>query len=102
MHSSKQVVYSEVGHEDGEEGESDVDVEDAVGAQPRNRCVVKGDAVNYHSDERPNFFRVPTPVISPRYVSPNGSDKYADGEQECGWVEHDAADDGESLRLFLS
>lgn len=86
MHSSKQVVYSEVGHEDGEEGESDVDVEDAVGAQPRNRCVVKGDAVNYHSDERPNFFRVPTPVISPRYVSPNGSDKYADGEQERCWV----------------
>jgi hypothetical protein len=47
---------------------------------------VKGDAVNYHSDERPNFFRVSTPVISPRYVSPNGSDKYADGEQERCWV----------------
>ena len=47
MHSSKQVVDAEVGHEDGEEGESDVDIEDAVGAQPRNRCVVKGDADLY-------------------------------------------------------
>jgi len=58
-------------------------------------------AVDYHGDERPHFFRVPTPVISPRYVCPNGSDEYAYGEQECGWVEHDAADDGESLRLFV-
>ena len=102
MHSSKQVVYSEVGHDDGEEGESYVCVEISVRAKARNRCVVKGDAVDYHCNKRPHFLRVPTPVIPPRDVCPYGSDEYADGKQECSRVEYDAADGCESPRLFFS
>mgnify|MGYP006787602189 CR=1 FL=1 len=41
-------------------------------------------AVDYHCDECPHFFRVPTPITTPRDVSPHCSDENAYGKERLG------------------
>ena len=52
--------------------------------------------IDEHGNECPHFFRVPTPVSSPRDVCPYCADKDADSEAEDGRIEQNMTDDLQS------
>ena len=97
VHSCKEVVYSEVCHGDTQEGQGDVDVIHQRLAENRQTLCMHYYGINHKGDERPRFLAIPTPVITPAHVSPDGSDEDAESHRCEGRVQEDAA---QCLKLF--
>ena len=60
---------------------------------------MEGEGIDHERDESPGFLGVPAPVASPRLVGPDGSHEDAYAEQEDGGIEHQAAEEHQSLRF---
>ena len=80
MHASEEVVDSEIGGEDGEEGEYHIEMIETRIAETRHGLSMEGNSINHEGDERPRFLRVPRPVGAPRDVCPDGAEEDACSE----------------------
>ena len=49
------------------------------------------ESIDNHRDQSPYFFRIPSPIASPRHVCPNGTKKDAYGEQHHRWIQQQFA-----------
>ena len=97
VHSCKEVVYSEVCHGDTQEGQGDVDVIHQRLAENRQALRMHYYGIYHKGDERPRLLAIPTPVITPAHVSPDGSDEDAESHRGEGRVQENAA---QCLKLF--
>lgn len=86
MHAAEEVVDTEIGDDDGEEGEDHVEMIDARIAELRQGLGMEGNGIDHEGDERPRLFWVPRPIGAPADVCPNGTKEDADGEKEDGGV----------------
>ena len=86
MHASEEVVDSEIGGEDAEEGEYHIEMIETRIAELGHGLSMEGNSINHESDERPRLLRVPRPVGAPADVCPNGAEEDACGEKENGGV----------------
>ncbi len=59
MHATQEIVDTEIGHEDGEEGGSHIDVINQRSLEHRQRLRVHHHGIAHECDERPGFLRVP-------------------------------------------
>ena len=82
MHAAKDIVDTEVGHEDGEECQEHEHVERHGTSENGQRLGMQGGCIHHERDKRPYLLGVPSPVFAPRDVCPDGSDEDADAE--CG------------------
>ena len=82
MHAAKDVVDTEVCHEDGEERQEHEYVERHGTSESGQRLGMQGGCIHHKRDKRPYLLGVPSPVFAPRDVCPDGSDEDADAE--CG------------------
>jgi len=82
MHAAEQVVDAEVGHQQREEGEEEVDVIGHRATEGGPSVGVDDDGVDHERDQGPRLLRVPAPVRAPRDVGPNGADEDADDLEE--------------------
>ena len=90
MHSAEEIVDAEIGHYEREESQRHEEMERRRAAQLSHRARMQRYGVYHERDERPHLLRVPSPILAPRDVSPNGSDEDADAERgKCGIEEHE-------------
>ena len=99
MHSSQQEIHTEIVDDDGEEGTDHVDVVKAGAAEAADRRLVEWDSIDHEGDECPRLFRIPRPVVSPRYIGPDSTKEDTDGKQENGWVEQELRKSRDSLQV---
>ena len=78
VHSCKEVVYSEVCHDDAKESQGDIDVVGERLAEDRQALRVNYHGIYHEGDECPCLLAVPTPVGSPADICPDGSDEDAE------------------------
>ena len=86
MHAREEIVHTEVGHDDTQEGQGDVNVIYQRLAEDRQALRMHYYGINHKGDERPSLLAIPTPVITPAHVSPDGSDEDAESHRGEGWV----------------
>ena len=91
MHTRKEVVDTEVSHHDAQEGEGDVDVIGEGLAEDRQALRVYYHCIYHKGDERPSLLAVPTPVIAPTDIRPDGTDEDTEAHTGQGWIEEKAA-----------
>ena len=91
MHAREEIVHTEVGHGDAQEGKGDVDVIHQRLAENRQALRMHYYCINHKGDERPRLLAIPTPVITPAHVSPDGSDEDAEPHRGEGRVEEETA-----------
>ena len=91
VHTRKEVVDTEVSHHDAQEGEGDIDVVGEWLAEDRQALRVNYHSIYHKGDERPRLLAIPTPVITPAHVSPDGSDEDAEPHRGEGRVEEETA-----------
>ena len=89
MHASEEVVDSEVGGEDAEEGENHIEMIETRIVETRHGLSMEGNSINHEGDERPRFLWVPRPIGAPRDVCPDGTKEDACGEKEYGGIKED-------------
>ena len=63
--------------------------------QRRYQTGMQGRGVDHPGDERPRFLGIPTPILSPAHIGPDGSYKDADAQGGDGRREEQAAEQGE-------
>ena len=97
MKPSKQEIHPEICNEDAQEGEDAEDMEMLRISEPFQRSLVDTEGIDEHCNQRPDLFRIPSPVSSPLYVSPYRTDEDSGSQQEKGRIEHDVAD---GLEIF--
>ena len=113
VHACEKVVYSEICHDDAQEGKGHVDVVGEGLAEQGQALCVNHYGVNHKGDERPGFLGIPTPVVAPAHVCPDCTDEDAEPHRGKGRIEehtaqrlkllpmraeedsHDAAEEGE-------
>ena len=86
VHASEEVVDSEIGGEDAEEGEYHIEMIEMRIAELGHGLSMEGNSINHEGDESPRFLRVPRPVGAPRDVCPDGTKEDACGEKENGGI----------------
>ena len=91
MHTRKEVVDAEVSHHDAQEGEGDIDVVGEWLAEDRQALRVNYHSIYHKGDERPSLLAVPTPVIAPTDIRPDGTDEDTEAHTGQGWIEEKAA-----------
>ena len=91
MHTAKEIVHAEIGHQNGKESQYHIEVVVAGTAQPGDALLVNGYGIDHESDERPGLFGVPTPVCAPRHVGPDGTDEDAESHAGEGGIEEELA-----------
>ena len=91
VHTRKEVVDTEVSHHDAQEGEGDVDVVGEWLAEDRQALRVNYHSIYHKGDERPSLLAIPTPVVAPTDIRPNGTDEDAEAHTGQGWIEEEAA-----------
>ena len=91
MHAREEIVHTEVGHGNAHECQGDVNVIYQRLAEDRQALRMHYYGINHKGDECPCFLAVPTPVITPAHVSPDGSDEDAESHRGEGWVEEETA-----------
>ena len=89
MHAAKKIVDTEVGHQDGEEGQDAVEVIVGGAAQEEQGEVVDGHSIDHEGDEGPHLLGVPAPIGAPRDIGPDGSYEDADAQAGEGGVEEE-------------
>ena len=87
MHTSQEVVYAKVGHDDCAERHNHKHMINHWFMQLRQRLWMQGGSIHHEGYERPHLLRVPTPVFAPRHVSPYSPYKDADAKCSHGRVE---------------
>ena len=113
VHACEEVVYSEICHDDAQEGKGHVDVVGEGLAEQGQALCMSHHGINHKGDERPGFLGIPTPVVAPAHVCPDCTDENAEPHGGKGRVEehtaqrlkflsvraeedaHDAAEEGE-------
>ena len=75
VHAREEVVYSEICHDDAQEGKGHVDVVGEGLAEDRQALGVYHHRIYHKGDECPSLLAVPTPVVAPAHVSPDSTDK---------------------------
>ena len=91
VHSREEVVYSEVSHHDAQEGKGDIDVIGERLAEDRQALCMHYHRIYHKGDERPSLLAVPTPVIAPTDIRPDGTDEDTEAHTGQGWIEEKAA-----------
>ena len=91
VHPREEVIYSEVCHDDAQEGEGDIDVVGEGLAEDRQALRVNYHSIYHKGDERPSLLAVPTPVIAPTDICPDGTDEDTEAHTGQGWIEEKAA-----------
>lgn len=91
VHAREEVVYSEICHDDAQEGKGHVDVVGEGLAEQRQALRVNHYGVNHKGDERPGFLGIPTPVVAPAHISPYSADEDTKPHTGQGWIEEDTA-----------
>lgn len=81
VHARKEVVYTEISHQNAEEGEEYVGVIDLRIVEHWEHAAVGWNGIDHKSDESPGFLRVPSPVVAPRHICPDGTNEDATAEQ---------------------
>lgn len=90
MHSAEEVVHTEIGHYEREESQCHKHMERCRAVQLGHRARVQRNGIYHERDECPHLLRVPSPILAPRDVSPNGSDEDADAERgKCRIEKHE-------------
>lgn len=94
VEAGKEVVGSEIGEEDGEDGRQQVDVEHTRFAEEGEAAAapVEGQGVDKPHHQGARLLGVPAPVTSPCPVGPHGTDKDAGAQQEYGGGEDEAVE----------
>ena len=93
VEAAKKIGYAEIGEKDKEEGNDAADIVEGLRAvrpkvQVRNdERPMEQDGIDEHGDERPCFFRVPSPIASPGHIRPDGSNENAGSEAELGGIQ---------------
>ena len=91
MHAAEEIVYAEIGHQDGEESQYHVEMEVAGITQPWDALLMDGHGIDHERDECPGLFGVPAPVCAPRHVGPDGTDEDAETHAGEGGIEEELA-----------
>lgn len=91
VHAREEVVYSEICHDDAQEGKGHVDVVGEGLAEQRQALCMSHYGVNHKGDERPGFLGIPTPVVAPAHISPYSADEDTKPHTGQGWIEEDTA-----------
>ena len=91
VHAREEVVYSEICHDDAQEGKGHVDVIGEGLAEQRQALCMSHYGVNHKGDERPGFLGIPTPVVAPAHISPYSADEDTKPHTGQGWIEEDTA-----------
>ena len=91
MHTRKEVVDTEVSHHDAQEGEGDIDVVGEWLAEYRQALRVNYHSIYHKGDECPSLLAIPTPVVAPTDIRPDGTDKDAEAHTGQGGREEDTA-----------
>lgn len=88
MEAGEEIVHAEIRNDDGYEGDGEIH-QQVAGTSERRKPAdrVEREGVDQESDEGPGFFRIPSPVASPRLVGPDGADEDAGGKKHDGRVE---------------
>jgi len=97
MHSREEVIDSEIGHHDAQEGKGDIDVVGEWLAEDWQALCMHYHGIYHEGDERPRLLAVPTPISTPTYVCPDGTDEDAEAHGGEGWIEKNAT---QSLEFF--
>ena len=87
VHAAQEVVYAEVGHDDGEEGQHHHQVVSAGTLKGGKRLGVQGNGIDEEGDEGPRLLWIPSPVVAPAHVGPDGADEDAHAEGGDGRIE---------------
>ena len=101
MHPAQEIIDAKISHQDGEKCKHKKQMHPAVVLEKTERNSMKTNGIHHKSYQRPSLFRVPTPISSPRNISPNRAEKNADAEQNFGGIEHYAAEDRELRKFFI-
>ena len=91
VHAREEVVYSEICHDDAQEGKGHVDVIGEWFAKQGQALCMSHYGVDHKGDERPGFLGIPAPIVAPAHVCPDGTDKDAEAHTGQGWIEEDTA-----------
>ena len=91
MHSSEEIVHSEVCHDDAQECQGYVDVIGERFAEDRQTLRMHYHSIYHKGDESPSFLAVPTPISSPTYVCPDSTNEDTEAHGCEGWIKEDAA-----------
>ena len=86
MHSTQKKAYAEISHQHLDEGKNHIKVKALRTGKPRKAIAMEGHTIHHESDKRPDFFRIPCPITSPRHIRPNSSDKDTDAQKEHGRI----------------
>ena len=90
MHSAEEIVDAEIGHYERHESQRHEEMERRRAAKLSHRTRMQRYGVYHERDERPHLLRIPSPILAPRDVCPNGSDEDADAERgKCGIEKHE-------------
>lgn len=80
VHAAQEVVYAEVVHDDGEEGQHHHQVVSAGTLKGGKRLGVQGNGIDEEGDEGPCLLWIPSPVVALAHVGPDGADEDAHAE----------------------
>ena len=94
---SKQEIHPEICNEDAQEGEDAEDMEMLRISEPFQRSLVDTEGIDEHCNQRPDLFRIPSPVSSPRNVCPYCADEDSRRQKKQSRIQHDVAD---GLEIF--
>ena len=90
VHSAEEIVDAEIGHYEREESQRHEEMERCRAAQLSHRTRMQRYGVYHERDECPHLLRVPSPILAPRDISPDGSDEDADAERgKCRIEKHE-------------
>ena len=82
MHSPKEIVDTEISHDDGKEGKHHEHMI-GCGATQHSKCLgMQGCRIHHECYQCPHFLGVPSPIFSPRHIGPYSSHK--DAYAKCG------------------
>ena len=86
VHAREEIVHTEVGHGDAQECQGDVNMIHQWLTEDWQTLCMYHHGIYHEGDECPSLLAIPTPVITPAHVSPDGSDEDAESHRGEGWV----------------
>ena len=87
MHPTQEVIHAEIGHQYSQEGQEHVKMEELGTTEIVQTVCMEWKRIDHERDKCPDFFRIPSPITSPRNICPNGTDENTNSQEEHRRIE---------------
>ena len=92
MQAGEVIVHPEIGHQHRSEANQGGDAHLEVALESGDLVHMHDKRIHQHGDQGPGFFRIPSPVSSPRFIGPYAADKGSDGQHVQSYHQSDLND----------